>query len=84
MLSKDQFSKYSELLDKILQFKPSQVEMHLDPPVSGPITNSKKLFDFLGLSTKNEELIKKCNQVYNIINPSAPLPAPLPPPPPAS
>ena len=74
MLSPDQFTKYSQLLDNILGFKPAKgpADLGQDKHNVGSVTNSTKLLQFLKVSTENPELIKKCDQVYLIINPDAP------------
>ena len=74
MLNEEQLNKCSELLDKILNFKPapSAGEGDLEKPKGnlGPVTDSTKLLKFLKISTTNLELKKKCDKVYTIINPT--------------
>jgi hypothetical protein len=69
----DDLTKYSDLLDNILNFKPiskPNIEVaHEAPPNLGDVTNASKLLKFLKLNTKNQELQDKYNEVYKIINP---------------
>ena len=88
MSTNEQLENCSRILNTILDFKhvtredtPVDLESHFTSH-SGDITNLTKLLKFLGLSTKNKELIKKCDDVYKIIHPYGPAPA-TPPTPPA-
>jgi hypothetical protein len=52
-------------LDKILNFKQPPT-----PSANLGITDANKLLKFLKISTKNPELIKKCEELYKIVNPN--------------
>jgi len=73
MLSSDQFTKYSKLLDDILGFKPIAPKVNITHSSTGSVTDSTRLLQFLKVNTEDPILKGKCDEVYKIINPDTPV-----------
>ena len=70
MLSEENLTKYSNILDEILKFKntTTAIPPHMSDNL-GNVTNAETLFNFLQLNIEDKVLNEKFKQVYKIINP---------------
>jgi hypothetical protein len=71
MLSEDDFTKYSDMLNNILTFKnesKTSSSTSSIPPSMGNVTDGSKLLKFLHLTIDDPVLKGKFENVYKIIN----------------